>query len=106
MTYLWPFRDTPLVSSPLDIVPQKEPGSYRVRHDLSFPKSSSVNDLIPNSLTSVQYEDFDYVTQLIVKAGERAYIAKVDIQNVFCISPSTPLTDTFWVFLAQQLLLR
>lgn len=89
-----PFSTPPhplFVSSPLGIVPKKEPNSYRVIHDLSFPKGSSVNDLIPNTLTSVQYEDFDFVTNMIVKAGQSAFIANVDIQNTFRIMPIHPL---------------
>lgn len=64
---LGPFSSLPsgAIISPLGLVPKREPGSYRVIHDLSFPKGRGVNDLIPNHLTSVVYEDFDYVVSLI-----------------------------------------
>lgn len=46
-----------------------------------------MNNLIPNSLTSVHYEDFDHVVGLIRRAGRGALIAKVDIQNAFKMMP-------------------
>lgn len=75
------------VSSPLGVVPKKDPGSFRIIHDLSFPTGQSVNDLIPQDLTSVVYEDFDHVASLVVAAGKGALIAKVDIQSAFRILP-------------------
>lgn len=75
------------IISPLGLVPKQEPGSFRVIHDLSYPKGRGVNDLIPNHLTSVTYEDFDHVVGLIRQAGRGALIAKVDIQNAFRIMP-------------------
>lgn len=71
-------------------LPKKEPGAFRVIHDLSYPKGRSVNDLIPGSLTTVQYEDFDHVSHLIFSAGRCAFISKVDIQNAFRIIPIHP----------------
>lgn len=84
-----PFEFLPphCIISPLGLVPKQEPGAYRVIHDLSFPKGRGVNDFIPNSLTSVSYEDFDYVSSLIRQAGAGALIAKVDIKNAFRIMP-------------------
>ena len=41
-----PFRDIPFVnfqSSPLVLVPKHDPGKYRLIHDLSYPKSDSIN---------------------------------------------------------------
>lgn len=68
-------------------MPKHEPGSFRVIHDLSFPKGQGVNDLIPNHLTSVTYEDFDHVVHLIRTTGKGVLISKVDIQNAFRIMP-------------------
>lgn len=85
-----PFSSPPcpnFVSSPLGVIPKKEPGSFRVIHDLSLPKGQSINDLIPNSLT---YEDFDHVSSLIMAAGASALVAKVDIQSAFWILPIHP----------------
>lgn len=82
-----PFASLPphCIVSPLGLVPKSEPGTFRVIHDLSFPKGWGVNDLIPNNLTSVSYKDFEHVSSLVRQAGEGSLIAKVDIQNAFRI---------------------
>lgn len=87
-----PFTSLPphCIISPLGLVPKQEAGAFRVIHDLLFPKGRGVNDLIPNHLTSVNYEDFEYVVGLVHKAGEGALLAKVDIQNAFRIMPIHP----------------
>lgn len=88
-----PFNSPPhdlFISSPLGVIPKKEPGSFRIIHDLSYPKGCAVNDLIPNHLTSVSYEDFDHVADLINRAGKAALVAKVDIQSAFRILPIHP----------------
>lgn len=71
--------------SPLGLMPKHDPDDFRVIHDLSIPKGRGVNDLIPNELTSVQYEDFDHVMRLIQLAGPYAWISKVDIKHAFRI---------------------
>lgn len=78
-----PFLSPPhddFVSSPLGVIPKKEPNSFRVIHDLSFPKGRSINDTIPNDLKAVSYEDFDHVVSLMVARGAGSLIAKVDYQ--------------------------
>lgn len=88
-----PFHHPPcdrFIASPLGGVPKKEQGSFRVIHDLSFPKKGAVNDLIPNSLTAVSYEDFEHVVSLINSQGPGALIAKVDIKSAFRILPIHP----------------
>lgn len=57
---------------------------------MSYPTGAAVNDLIPNSVTGVSYEDFDHVAQLINVSGQGALIAKVDIQSAFHILPIHP----------------
>lgn len=81
-----PFTQPPckkFISSPLGVIPKKEQGSLWVIHHLSYPKGCAVNDLIPNSLTSVAYEDFDHVVSLVTKAGRGALVSKVDICSAF-----------------------
>lgn len=63
------------VSSPFGIIPKKEPGCFRVIHDLSYPKGQSYNDLILREFTSVLYKDFDYVSALALAAGKGCLIA-------------------------------
>lgn len=84
-----PFTSLPphCIVSPLGLVPKQDPGAFRVIHDLSFPKGRGVNDLIPNHLIAVSYEDFEFVMRIVRAAGQGALISKVDIQNAFRIMP-------------------
>ena len=41
-------------SSPLGLVPKKEPNQYRVIHNLSFPHSDAVNSYIPQEFVHVK----------------------------------------------------
>ena len=43
------------ISSPLGVVPKKQPGEYRIIHHLSYPHGLSVNDYIPSEQSSVHY---------------------------------------------------
>ena len=90
-----PFKEQPLASfvcSPLGVVPKKAPNSFRIIHDLSFPKTStSVNSAIPTSKSTVSLETFDDVAKLVLKAGKNALIAKADIEEAFKIIPISPL---------------
>lgn len=88
-----PFPSPPFthfVSSPLGVVPKSEPGKFRVIHDLSFPKSNSVNSMIPDENSTVQYDSIDNVTVLLRKFGQGALMAKTDIQDAFRIVPIHP----------------
>lgn len=94
-----PFTLPPLrtfVSSLLGVIPKNVAGSFRVIHDLSF-LGCAVNDLIPQDLTSVSYEDFDVVAQLVMRAGQGALIARVNIQSAFHIMPIHPADRHLWV---------
>lgn len=44
-----------VISSFLGVIPKKEPGSFLVIHDLSYPKCHVVNYLIPQDLSSIVY---------------------------------------------------
>lgn len=70
---------TQFVSSPLGVVPKSEPGKFRVIHDLSFPKSNSVNSMIPEENSKVTYDSIDDITALLRKFGQGALMAKTDI---------------------------
>ena len=88
-----PFKSPPLPNfrvSPLGVVPKKEPGSFRLIHDLSFPHGSSVNDAIAQEQSTVTLESFDDVTRLVVDLGYNCLIAKADIQEAFRIVPISP----------------
>lgn len=79
-----------LVLSPLGMVPKKEPGKFRMIHDLSFPQHKSVNDSIADEQASVSYETLDRVVELVQTVGRHALLAKVDIENAFRIIPVAP----------------
>lgn len=72
------------------MVPKKEPGKFRLIHDLSFPKHASVNDGIPIELRSVNYEPFDKAIAFIMSQGSNVTISKLDIQSAFRICPVHP----------------
>ena len=84
-----PFKD--FVISPLGLIPKKEPGAFRLIHDLSFPKGDSVNSGIPREYCSVSYEDYDYFVSILAHEGRGCYIAKADIESAFRIIPISPL---------------
>lgn len=91
------------ISSPLGVILKEEPGSSRVIHDLSYPEGAAVNDLIPNRMMGVSFDDFDYVARLINLAGRASLIAKVDIQSAFCILSIHPLCVHLFRFCFQGL---
>lgn len=89
-----PFDSCPLVDlkiSPLGLVPKKEVGKFRLIHDLSWPKGSSVNDGIPHEEATVSYETFDDVVRLILDSGPFSMVAKCDILEAFRIIPINPI---------------
>ena len=83
-----PFQD--LVVSPLGLVPKKEAGTFRLIHDLSFPKGNSINFGIPKEYCSVTYENYDYFVSLLTSVGPGCFIAKADLESAFRIIPVNP----------------
>lgn len=78
------------VCSPLGLVPKKDPGDFRIIHDLSFPQNLSVNSFIPKSNSTVQYDSIENVIQLIKQFGPHALMAKMDIKDGFRNIPIHP----------------
>ena len=82
-----PFQVKPpgLVVSPLSVVDKKQPGSFRLVHDLSFkrPGSGSVNSTTPRDFCSVHYETLDHCIQIISRMGRHSLCAKADIESAF-----------------------
>jgi hypothetical protein len=73
-----PFDDPPFsdfVVSPLSVVPKKEPGKFRIIHDLSFPPDASVNDFIDPAEARVHYESFDHLVAIVQNVGKGALMA-------------------------------
>ena len=85
-----PFIAPPLPDfrvSPLGLIPKKEPGSFRLIHDLSQPQLESVNSYIEDANATVKYETLDCIVDLLCKFGTGALMAKCDILEAFRIIP-------------------
>ena len=71
-------------------MPKKEPGQFRLIHDLSFPKRRSVNSVITPENTRISYQNIETVIDLVVKYGRHCLMAKADIEDalrLLCINP-------------------
>ena len=77
----------PFILFPVGLVPIEKSGKYSLILDLSFPKgnSNSANSFIPREYCVVDYENFDYVTEMMVENGKVALTAKTDIESAFNI---------------------
>ena len=84
-----PFQN--FVTSPLGLVPKKNPGEYRVIHHLSYPQGSSINDGISKDHSTVQYANISQAIKFILSMGRKCLLAKSDIQAAFRIIPINPL---------------
>lgn len=87
-----PFKERPLKNlrlSPIGLVPKKN-GSWRLIHHLSFPKGSSLNDYIDDTLCSVKYTSLDKVIDSLSLLGCNTLLGKIDIENAFRILPIHP----------------
>ena len=88
-----PFPSPPFAnfqSSPLGMVPKKEPNAFRIIHNLSYPEGNSINNHIPKEFTTVRYETLDHVINLLTTFGRGALIGKTDIEDAFRIIPIHP----------------
>ena len=85
-----PFYDPPLANfrtSPVGIVPKKYSNKFRTITDLSSPEGLSVNEFIPQSESSVQFNHFDKAVQIVARLGTGALLAKLDVKSAFRICP-------------------
>ncbi|XP_041442566.1 uncharacterized protein LOC121401560 isoform X1 [Xenopus laevis] len=88
-----PFEVIPiegLVVSPLGVVPKKEQGKFRMIQHLSYPVGASVNDALDKEQCKVQYQSFDEALEIVKGQGDRALLAKVDIESAFRLLPLHP----------------
>lgn len=76
--------------SPLGLIPKPGTSQYRLIHDLSWPRGTSVNDGIPRECSSVSYDTVETVVALVREAGRGALIAKCDITDAFRLIPIHP----------------
>ena len=87
-----PFDTKPskLICSPLALIPKKEPGKFRLIHNLSFPKGHSINSSIDSCFTEVCYDSIDTVVNKVKLCGRGCLMAKTDIENAFRLIPIHP----------------
>ena len=88
-----PFESPPfpnLQCSPIGLVPKHEPNTFRLIHHLSFPAGESINDFIDKDLCTVRYAFFDRAVDLVMQAGDGAWLAKSDIKSAFRLLPVAP----------------
>lgn len=88
-----PFDFPPLLmfrSSPLSLVAKHTVGKFRLIHDLSFPRGSSVNDYIPDQYAAVSYHNIDDAITHILHLGKGCFLAKSDIRGAFRLIPIRP----------------
>ena len=77
--------------SSFGVIPKNhQPGKWRLIVDLSHPEGKSVNDGIRPELCSLSYTKVDDVVERLVQLGQRAEMAKVDIQSAYRIIPVHP----------------
>ena len=89
-----PFPNPPLsnmVFSPLGLVPKKEPGDFRLIHDLSYPQDNSVNSHIGPEFSAVSFEMLDDSIRIMLELGKGCFIDKADLKDAFRIIPISPL---------------
>ena len=89
-----PCQNPPLynmVVSPLGLVPKREPGYFRLIHDLSYPKENSVNAHIAPEFSSVSFEMLDDCISIMLELGKGCLVAKADIKDAFRIISISPL---------------
>jgi hypothetical protein len=72
----------PYVCSPLGLVP-KHDGGWRRIHDLSYPKSTSVNDGIPRDRGALEYAAVDDAIAALIAQGRGAVLLKEDLADAF-----------------------
>ena len=65
-------------------------GGFSSHHHLSYPKGTSVNDIIAASLASVSYSTFDDATSKLLTLGPGTLLAKTDIDSAFRLIPIHP----------------
>ena len=76
--------------SPLGVVPKKAKGEFRMIHHLSYPEGESVNDFIPDEMSSVTYATIQDAISFIQGSRQHVHMAKVDIESAFRIIPVSP----------------
>jgi hypothetical protein len=83
-----PLRD--LIISPLGAVPKKRTGKWRLIMHLSYPEGSSINDGINVEDFPLKYMTVYDAMDSIMRLGQGALLAKLDIKSAFRLCPVHP----------------
>ena len=76
-------------------VPKSTPGKWRLIVDLSYPDGQSPNDVIQEAHCSLTYISVDEAVRAVLRLGQGALLAKVDIRNAYRNVPVHP--DDRWL---------
>lgn len=92
---LGPYEQVPFDNhkiSPLAATEKKQPGEYRLIHDLSHPKGAgvSVNDNIEVEKGKVKYQSMDNVIDTIAQLGPNTWLAVFDVEHAYKVLPIHP----------------
>ena len=68
-----------VASSRFGVIPKGSTGKWRLIVDLSSPEGASVNDGINEALCSLSYIGVDDATKEVLRQGQGALLAKVDV---------------------------
>ena len=77
-------------TSPFGVIPNSEPGKWRLIVDLSSPWGKSINDGTSKELCSVSYFSIDEVASWMVRAGRGALMVKFDLKAAYKQVPVHP----------------
>ena len=66
-------------------MPKKDPGKFRLIHNLSYPFACSVNAFIPRDFSAVQYELLDQCLDIVASVGPGCLMAKADLADAYRI---------------------
>ncbi len=69
-------------------------GKWRLITDLSYPPGKSVNDRVDPTLCSLTYSTVDDVAEIVVRLGQGALLAKIDIESAYRLIPVHPQDRT------------
>lgn len=110
LDYKFPFQ---LKCAPIFVVPKPNPGEYRPIVHLSWHgKLYSINDLINEHMSTVQYIKLKEVVKLMQSAGKGGYIFIIDMQDAYYRVPIHPndyqynglkWLGKYWVFTSLQM---
>ena len=99
-----PYKDS-FIQSPIGLVPKDNGTKTRLIFHLSYPRRRpeedqiSVNANTPESLTSVDYPDFDDAVRLCIAHGHGCCAGKSDMSSAFRHFPINP---KFWRYLIMK----